>query len=71
MGKFLTPYRLIISSGILALISLIITITLGITGRNFILHKISGLTTLLFVLIHMSPTIYNRIKLIKKRRIAK
>jgi len=68
MGRLFTPYRLIAYSGILALLSLIVTVILGITGANFNLHKISGLATLVFALVHISPTIYSRIKLIKKRR---
>lgn len=68
MGRWFTPYRLIVYSGILALLSLIATVVLGITGASFNLHKTTGIITLLFALIHIFPTIYNRIKLIKKRR---
>ncbi|MBU1047075.1 MAG: hypothetical protein KKD10_00535 [Candidatus Omnitrophica bacterium] len=49
----MTTYRLIIYSGILAFISLVATIILGITGINFTLHKISGIATILFALIHI------------------
>jgi hypothetical protein len=66
MGRILTRYRLIIFSGILTFLFLITTMTLGITGINFTLHKISAIATLVFAIIHISPTVYNKIKMRKK-----
>ena len=55
-------YNLVIYSGVVAVLFLIATFYLGISGINFTLHKKLGITTLIFALIHGGLNLYRYIK---------
>ena len=76
MGKILTRYRLIIFSGIATFVLLLSTIAMGIVlatskaaSENMVkVHASLATTTLVFALVHISPTVYNKIKMARRRR---
>jgi hypothetical protein len=61
-------YKLIIYSGVATLFFLCVAAFLGITGINFSLHKIAGITTLALGLIHGGLNLYKAITLKRQRR---
>jgi hypothetical protein len=55
-------YSLIGYSGASAFVMLVITVVLGITHINFTLHKIAGILTCVFALLHLGLVMYKNIK---------
>ena len=56
-------YKLIMYSGIVAITLLLATFVLGITGINFKLHKILGISTMAVAAIHGGLILYRMIKI--------
>ncbi|MDD5584030.1 MAG: hypothetical protein PHV55_03120 [Candidatus Omnitrophica bacterium] len=61
-------YKLIIYSGVATLFFLCVAAFLGITGINFSLHKIAGITALTLGLVHGSLNLYKAMRLKRQRR---
>lgn len=55
-------YNLIIYSGLLALVSFVVTFFLGITRLNIEAHEIMGITTLVLVSFHAGLVLYGKIR---------
>jgi hypothetical protein len=58
-----TLYNLIIYSGVVAVILLVATFVLGITELNFKLHKILGVLTFIFAMLHGTLVLYRMLKI--------
>ena len=61
-------YDLINYSGIMAFIFLVTTIVFGITGANYKVHKVVGIVTFAFAVLHVGLVVHKTIKVKLKRR---
>jgi hypothetical protein len=59
-------YRCIKITGYISYIFLVVTFIYGISGINFFVHKILGITTIFFASLHL---FFNIIKILKIRRV--